>query len=114
MTLHVGLDTFRPLAVDDLAEHRINGERYEVAPAAWERIGKRTFSASSDAFIMFSSAPNPPASPGFTRGVQRIAQTITMTKDHPDAFDSRATVEFFDDAGTQLLSACATAIGRRY
>ena len=38
MTLHVGLDTFRPLAVDDLSEHRLHGERYEVEPAAWERI----------------------------------------------------------------------------
>jgi S-adenosylmethionine:tRNA ribosyltransferase-isomerase len=38
VTLHVGLDTFRPVAVDDLAEHRIHGERYEVAPRAWERI----------------------------------------------------------------------------
>jgi S-adenosylmethionine:tRNA ribosyltransferase-isomerase len=38
VTLHVGLDAFRPLAVDDLAEHAIHGERYEVAPAAWERI----------------------------------------------------------------------------
>jgi S-adenosylmethionine:tRNA ribosyltransferase-isomerase len=38
VTLHVGLDTFRPLAVDDLAKHRLHGERYEVAPAAWERI----------------------------------------------------------------------------
>lgn len=38
VTLHVGLDTFRPLAVDDLAQHAIHGERYEVAPAAWERI----------------------------------------------------------------------------
>src|SRR3954470_16566008 len=38
VTLHVGLDTFRPLAVDDLAEHRLHGERYEVAPQAWERI----------------------------------------------------------------------------
>ena len=34
MTLHVGLDTFRPLAVDDLAEHRMHGERYAVAPGA--------------------------------------------------------------------------------
>ena len=31
MTLHVGLDTFRPLAVDDLAEHRLHGERYAVS-----------------------------------------------------------------------------------
>lgn len=38
VTLHVGLDTFRPLAVDDLAAHRIHGERYGVRPAAWERI----------------------------------------------------------------------------
>jgi S-adenosylmethionine:tRNA ribosyltransferase-isomerase len=38
VTLHVGLDTFRPVAADDLAEHRLHGERYEVAPPAWERI----------------------------------------------------------------------------
>src|SRR5881394_4006003 len=38
VTLHVGLDTFRPVAVDDLAEHRLHGERYEVAPGAWARI----------------------------------------------------------------------------
>jgi S-adenosylmethionine:tRNA ribosyltransferase-isomerase len=38
VTLHVGLDTFRPVAVDDLAEHRMHGERYQVAEKAWERI----------------------------------------------------------------------------
>src|SRR5204862_2156446 len=38
VTLHVGLDTFRPLAVDDLAAHRMHSERYRVEPAAWERI----------------------------------------------------------------------------
>jgi S-adenosylmethionine:tRNA ribosyltransferase-isomerase len=38
VTLHVGLDTFRPVIVDDLADHPIHSERYEVAPAAWERI----------------------------------------------------------------------------
>ncbi|HZC28743.1 MAG TPA: tRNA preQ1(34) S-adenosylmethionine ribosyltransferase-isomerase QueA [Gaiellaceae bacterium] len=38
VTLHVGLDTFRPIAVGDLAEHRLHGERYEVTPGAWERI----------------------------------------------------------------------------
>jgi S-adenosylmethionine:tRNA ribosyltransferase-isomerase len=38
VTLHVGLDTFRPVAVDDLAEHELHGERYEVRPEAWERI----------------------------------------------------------------------------
>jgi S-adenosylmethionine:tRNA ribosyltransferase-isomerase len=38
VTLHVGLDTFRPLAAETLEEHRIHGERYEVAGPAWERI----------------------------------------------------------------------------
>ena len=38
LTLHVGLDTFRPVAVDDLADHRLHGERYAVTCAAWERI----------------------------------------------------------------------------
>jgi S-adenosylmethionine:tRNA ribosyltransferase-isomerase len=38
VTLHVGLDTFRPVAVDDLAEHALHGERYSVAPEASERI----------------------------------------------------------------------------
>src|SRR5213075_766456 len=38
VTLHVGLDTFRPVTVDDLALHRLHGERYSVEPAAWARI----------------------------------------------------------------------------
>jgi S-adenosylmethionine:tRNA ribosyltransferase-isomerase len=38
VTLHVGLDTFRPVAVDDLDRHELHGERYEVLPEAWGRI----------------------------------------------------------------------------
>jgi len=38
VTLHVGLDTFRPVAVQRLEQHELHGERYSVAPAAWERI----------------------------------------------------------------------------
>jgi S-adenosylmethionine:tRNA ribosyltransferase-isomerase len=38
VTLHVGLDTFRPLVVDELEEHRLHGERYRVAPESWARI----------------------------------------------------------------------------
>jgi S-adenosylmethionine:tRNA ribosyltransferase-isomerase len=38
VTLHVGLDTFRPVAAERLEEHPIHGERYEVEPAAWQRI----------------------------------------------------------------------------
>ena len=38
VTLHVGLDTFRPVETEKLAEHPIHSERYEVKPAEWERI----------------------------------------------------------------------------
>jgi S-adenosylmethionine:tRNA ribosyltransferase-isomerase len=38
VTLHVGLDTFRPVATDTLEEHELHGERYEVTRAAWNRI----------------------------------------------------------------------------
>jgi S-adenosylmethionine:tRNA ribosyltransferase-isomerase len=38
VTLHVGLDTFRPVTEERLEEHRIHGERYEVEAEAWERI----------------------------------------------------------------------------
>ena len=38
VTLHVGLDTFRPVAAESLADHQLHSERYDVAPEAWERI----------------------------------------------------------------------------
>ena len=38
VTLHVGLDTFRPVSEDRLEEHRMHGERYHVEPQDWGRI----------------------------------------------------------------------------
>jgi S-adenosylmethionine:tRNA ribosyltransferase-isomerase len=38
VTLHVGLDTFRPVAAERLEEHAMHGERYAVRPEAWQRI----------------------------------------------------------------------------
>jgi S-adenosylmethionine:tRNA ribosyltransferase-isomerase len=38
VTLHVGLDTFRPIGEETVEAHAIHGERYAVAAAAWERI----------------------------------------------------------------------------
>jgi S-adenosylmethionine:tRNA ribosyltransferase-isomerase len=42
VTLHVGLDTFRPIAVADLDEHELHGERYQVDARAWDRISDAT------------------------------------------------------------------------
>src|SRR5204862_614288 len=38
VTLHVGLDTFRPVAVDDLREHPLPGESFSAAASAWHRL----------------------------------------------------------------------------
>jgi S-adenosylmethionine:tRNA ribosyltransferase-isomerase len=38
VTLHVGLDTFRPLTEQTLEAHELHGERYSVTPEAWTRI----------------------------------------------------------------------------
>ncbi len=38
LTLHVGLGTFKPMKVDQVADHRMDAERYEVPPAAAEAI----------------------------------------------------------------------------
>ena len=38
VTLHIGLDTFRPVSEARVEEHEIHGERYLVNAAAWDRI----------------------------------------------------------------------------
>ncbi|MGH2994985.1 MAG: tRNA preQ1(34) S-adenosylmethionine ribosyltransferase-isomerase QueA [Gaiellaceae bacterium] len=38
ITLHVGLDTFRPVTAESLEEHEIHSERYRVSARAWERL----------------------------------------------------------------------------
>jgi S-adenosylmethionine:tRNA ribosyltransferase-isomerase len=38
VTLHVGLDTFRPVTSSTVEGHPIHGERYRVEPGVWERI----------------------------------------------------------------------------
>ena len=38
VTLHVGLDTFRPVSEERVEDHELHGERYTVAEDAWRRI----------------------------------------------------------------------------
>jgi S-adenosylmethionine:tRNA ribosyltransferase-isomerase len=38
VTLHVGLDTFRPVASPRVEDHALHGERYSVGSDAWARI----------------------------------------------------------------------------
>lgn len=77
----------------------------------WSYSGRRTFSAVSEAFLLADSASTPP---GLKRGLQRIAQTITIQRNDPNVFSSVAKVEFFDTNSALLISGCATATGQRF
>ena len=40
MTLHVGLGTFRPVKVEDVTEHHMHSEFYQVDEEAAEKINR--------------------------------------------------------------------------
>ena len=40
ITLHVGIGTFKPVKVDDIAEHRMESERYEISAEAAARLNR--------------------------------------------------------------------------
>ncbi len=40
ITLHVGIGTFKPVKVDDIAQHVMDSERYEISPEAASRLNR--------------------------------------------------------------------------
>ena len=40
VTLHVGAGTFQPVRVDNIAEHRMHSELYDIPPATVEAIAQ--------------------------------------------------------------------------
>jgi hypothetical protein len=76
---------------------------------SWKATGNRTYVAVSEAFILFTSAPSPPA-PGFQRGTQRITQSIKLGR---NTFSSAAVTEYFDVNGDRVASGCASALATR-
>jgi S-adenosylmethionine:tRNA ribosyltransferase-isomerase len=42
VTLHVGIGTFKPVKVDDIAEHRMDSERYDLTADAADRLNRAT------------------------------------------------------------------------
>ena len=72
----------------------------------WSYQGNQTYSAASEAYILFNSSPGP-----FQRGTQRIVQSIAV---NGDTFTAVASVQFFDASHVQYLAACAVATGTRF
>jgi S-adenosylmethionine:tRNA ribosyltransferase-isomerase len=62
VTLHVGLDTFRPVRVDDPAQHRIHREWYRIDEASagavngTRRLGKRVVAVGTTSVRVLESA----------------------------------------------------------
>jgi hypothetical protein len=73
----------------------------------WSFQGNQTYSAASEALILFNSAPPAP----FLRGSQRIVQQISV---YGDTFTSVATVQFFDSSHNLYIAGCAVATGTRF
>jgi S-adenosylmethionine:tRNA ribosyltransferase-isomerase len=65
--LRIGLDTFRPVAVDDLAEHQIHSEAYAIAPAVRARLdaaradGRRVVCIGTTALRVVETVADPQA-----------------------------------------------------
>src|SRR5260370_37834237 len=78
----------------------------------WSHEGRHAYSAKSVAFLLFTTPPNPPVSPGFIAGTQTISQNIEF-KDGPDQFTSEAAVESADATRTVYRAGCATATAQR-
>jgi hypothetical protein len=75
----------------------------------WNATGDHTYNVVFEAFILFTTEPNPPA-PGFQMGVQRVTTTIEVNGDQSSG---PASVEFFDVGGNLVSSACTKAVGER-
>lgn len=78
----------------------------------WSRLGPQTFSQRMVALILFGSAPNPPASPGFEAGGQMVTHTVELTS--PDAFTSSGQNYFYRSNGELYRTGCSTAVGTRF
>jgi S-adenosylmethionine:tRNA ribosyltransferase-isomerase len=86
VTLHVGLDTFRPVTTELLGDHVLHSERYELRKAAWERIraaGHVTAVGTTSVRVLESVARGAPlagrtslfVTPGF--GFLRVNSLVT-------------------------------------
>ena len=85
--------------------------QYSASFGIWRQTGQHTYSAVTDAFILFSGGP-------FPAGTQEIRHSIHVSADG-NRFIDDASVHYFDvnDAPippqAPLIPGCATAAGQR-
>jgi hypothetical protein len=77
----------------------------------WERTGSNTYHTVFEAYIYFTSPTTPPAPPRYTRGHQRVDQSLEMVD--ADHWTSTALVSFTDVGDNPVSSGCVNATGVR-
>ncbi|MFH0799206.1 MAG: tRNA preQ1(34) S-adenosylmethionine ribosyltransferase-isomerase QueA [Pseudomonadota bacterium] len=127
VTLHVGIDTFRPVRALDTSEHRMHGERYEVTEQTAELVdrakaeGRRVIACGTTAIRALESARQEGvrgALSGTTRlfitpGYRFCAVDALLTNFHLPRSTLIMLVSAF--AGREFILSCyAEAIRERY
>lgn len=112
VVLHVGLGTFRPIVADDVRQHEMLAERYEVPQRAVEAI--RTAKARGSRVIAVGTTATRTLETVFARGVTQApaapltgSTSLYILPGHEfKAIDALQT-NFHQPASTPLLLACA-------
>jgi hypothetical protein len=87
---------------EDTANKAFEPGQRGAGQGSWSYEGKHTFSAKSVALIKWDTTKTPKtplSAPIFQKGTQIITQTITFQPGDPNAWSSKATVEFLNSAG---------------
>ena len=98
-------------SIDEIEYEVREPGQYSASFGVWRQTGPRTYSAVTDAFILFSGGP-------FPAGTQEIRHSIHVSADGSRFVDD-ASVHYFDvnDAPVPpqppLIPGCATAAGQR-
>lgn len=121
--LVVGLDTFRPVTTEQLEDHVIHTERYEVPPATWDEVraaaddGRRVLAVGTTCVRALESVASRGELAGrtdlfITPGYEYRVVDVLLTNFHLPRSSLLALVEAF--VGPRWRDLYATAVDRGY
>ncbi len=117
ITLHVGMGTFEPIRAENIEEHQMQTEYYEIAPEVVEAIQKakqegRPVTAVGTTVVRslesyFKNPPNPPLTKGGEGGFN--STHLFITPGYPFKIIDRFLTNFHQPCSTPLLLTSAFA-----
>lgn len=109
VTLDVGIDTFRPVAVEDLSQHVMHGERCEISPETANLINQRTGRLIAVGTTSCRTLESLADGPGRVRAGETVTQIFITPDNPPQVVDGMFTN--FHMPGTTMLAMVASFIG---